>query len=421
MIKNNLHRVDDRAGLTMSASVARIHMAKRAEEYRMPVIVPTILIFTVIACIGGESIFGYQLSGLSWFIPLILALVLLIPRIDLIRLPVVIWIPWVLFVIGQWLYSSYPSIQRTVQLLTPLIIGAVVSTYEINEYHAKRFLSLMKNLSVALLVLVVLKAGIHITGRLPGTTGLAPEVMTVMLLCSVIGAEYLMGSKKALALWSLLAAVPVVALTRTAIIVTGLTIPLNLAPMKMRNRIVWLAVICVVGVIIFYTPRMQVKMFQQGEGGMSDVVHKDFSDSGRFYMWERMKAGVSESPWFGHGTGAGEAFVRKLTFGISGYPHNDWLLTEYDFGIVGVVLYALTLFMAGIHALKKGRAAEGTAKTLFLAGASSFIFYAMMMYTDNIMVYTSFFGNLHFTVLGIAYATDRTTRPQIRSKRRIRW
>jgi O-antigen ligase len=154
---------------------------------------------------------------------------------------------------------------------------------------------------------------------------------------------------------------------------------------------------------------------------MSDILHKDFSDSGRFYIWERMRAGVSDSPWFGHGTGAGEAFVRKVTFGIAGYPHNDWLLTEYDFGRVGVILYALTLFMAALHALKKGYTAEGKTKTLFFAGASSFIFYAMIMYTDNIMVYSSFFGNLQFTILGLAYAADCATHPQIRPRRRLRW
>jgi len=37
-----------------------------------------------------------------------------------------------------------------------------------------------------------------------------------------------------------------------------------------------------------------------------------------------------------------------------------------------------------------------------------------MMFTDNIMVYASFFGNMHFMILGLAYGALREeseTRP----------
>jgi hypothetical protein len=36
----------------------------------------------------------------------------------------------------------------------------------------------------------------------------------------------------------------------------------------------------------------------------------------------------------------------------------------------------------------------------------------LMMITDNIMVYASFFGNLHFTFLGLAYGSLRAERLQ---------
>ncbi len=405
----------------ISALLARHREGNRKEENRTSMIVWLVLVFTWIACVGGPGFFGYQLSGISWFVPLLAAVFLLIPRVGLVRFPVFIWIPWALFVLGQWYFSEYPSLQRTVQMLSPLVFGAVISTYEVNEYQLKKFLGMVKNLSVAFIILVLLKIGIPLTANLSRAAALAPEVMTVLLLCTVFGTEYLMGSKKALFWWGVLATVPVVALTRTAIVVTGLTIPLNFAPMKIKKRILWLVVISILGVIIFHMPRVQSKMFKEGEGEMSDVLNKNFSDSGRFHMWDVMRAGVSQKPWFGHGTGAGEALVRKITLGISGYPHNDWLLTEYDFGKVGVVFYALALFLSAVHALRRARDAEETTRTLFLAGASSLIFYAMMMYTDNIMVYVSFFGNLQFTILGLAYAASHREQTQRRPQRRIRW
>ena len=420
VMKKGFDRIADRSGILHSALLAGHREGNQKEKNRTPMVVWLILVFTFVAWVPGPRLFGYELSGISWFVPLLFALFLVIPRAYLVRFPVFIWIPWVVFVLGEWFVSPYHSLQRTAQLLSPLAIGVAVSTYEMNEYDLKRFLGLLKNLIVALIVLVVLKTGI-ITGSLSKAAALAPEVMTVLLLCTVFGTDYLMGSKEALVWWGILAAIPVIAITRTAIVATALTIPLNLAPMKIRKKILWLVIISILGVIIFYTPRVQSKMFKQGEGEMSDVLSEDFSDSGRFYMWERMRAGVSENPWFGHGTGAGEDLVKKITGGISNYPHNDWLLTEYDYGKVGVVLYALSLFMAVLHALRKARATEGTTKTLFLAGASSFIFYSMMMYTDNIMVYASYFGNLQFTILGLAYAAGRRDKPPRMAKWRIGW
>ncbi|MFC1828168.1 hypothetical protein ACFL0O_00980 [Thermodesulfobacteriota bacterium] len=70
-----------------------------------------------------------------------------------------------------------------------------------------------------------------------------------------------------------------------------------------------------------------------------------------------------------------------------------------------MISYPVTLF----HALRSAKTAAPENRLLFLTGASAFVFMALMMITDNIMVYVSYFGNLHFTILGIAYAAEKTS------------
>ena len=73
-------------------------------------------------------------------------------------------------------------------------------------------------------------------------------------------------------------------------------------------------------------------------------------------------------------------------------------------GILGTGVFALSMIIASFHAWRMARSVKGESRTLLFAGAFSFVILAMMMMTDNIMVYSSFFGNLQFTFLGIGYA-----------------
>ena len=218
-----------------------------------------------------------------------------------------------------------------------------------------------------------------------------------------------MGNTKDFYWWLLMAAFPVYAVTRTAIAVAGITLPLNFGPMKIKKRIFIIIAVAMVGVAIFYSSRIQKKMFAyRGESGtLEDLRAGRIFDSGRKMMWRQFQQKIKLRPWTGHGTGAGRDFVKKITFGQLVYPHNDWLLTLHDQGIIGASVYALCIIMASFHAWKRSRHVEKEHRLLFLAGAFSFVILILMMFTDNIMVYASFFGNLQFTILGLAYAAER--------------
>jgi len=388
---------------------------------KLPFIVWLSVIASGIACVGGTKVLTYNISGLAWVIPLIFSLLILLKNPGGVKFPLKIWLPWIFVIVAYLYFSEFPSLQRSVQLLCPIVIGMAVSTCRFQEAQLIEFVKLCKYLTVSLIIIVLFKSGLLVTGTFPWTTGMAAEVMTGMLLSTLLAARYASGSKKALTWWGLLAAIPVIALTRTAIVATSLTLPLTFAPMKLSRRALILASVCLIGVILFYSPRVQHKMYQHGEGELSDILSNDFSDSGRFHMWENLRAGIRGKPWFGHGAGAGEIFVRMLTQGLSGYPHNDWLLTLYDYGYSGAIVFAVCMILASAHAYRKARAATETGRLLFLAGASSFVPFAMLMYTDNIMVYASFFGNLQFALLGVAYASIDVQKVGRRSVVKIRW
>ena len=377
----------------------------------LPALIRLVMVFTIVAFVGGGTLFGYNLSGIAWVMPLAVALLILANNFSKISFPYGIWLPWALFLFIQLAVADYPNLdprvlpqQRTFQVLCPIIIGMAVSTFRPTPFELESFVTVCRYLSFVLLAIVAVKTGILLTGRLPDATGLAPEVMTVMLMCSLFANRYLfLKEKRDFLLWSLLAFVPFAAVTRTAIAAALLRFPLAFGPMRISRRIVALILIVLLGGAAFYSPRVQKKMFFSGKGDVSAVMGDDLATSGRSFMWQKMYAYIDDDLLTGYGTGSGETFVYNIT-GKTGYPHNDWLLTLFDYGIIGVSIYAICLILLLFHAVSRVKYCSSEInKLFFLTGASAIIPFCLMMTTDNIMVYVTFFGNLHFTILGLAY------------------
>ncbi|MFC1857809.1 O-antigen ligase family protein [Thermodesulfobacteriota bacterium] len=378
----------------------------KSEAKTLPLIVWIILVSTCSALIGGEGVLDFKMAGLAWFIPLLFSILLILRNPNQISFPFKLWIPWIILLMIYLITSEYQSLQRTIQLMCPIVIGIAVSTQNINVSQIKRFIVRCKHLSVALILIALWHTGTLLTGKIPLTTGLAPQSITAILFCCLFAASYASGNRKDLYWWGLMVGVPIFAVTRTAIAVAGLTLPLTFAPLKLKKRIVLVIVGLGVALALFQTERIQKKMFYSGRGKLADIQSKDFSDTGRKFMWDLMKKRIEQRPWFGHGTGSSELFLKSL-LGNRTYPHNDWLLTLQDQGILGTAVFAISMLVAVFHALRKAKTATFEARLLFLAGASAFVSMALMMITDNIMVYASYFGNLHFTILGLAYASEK--------------
>lgn len=387
-------------------------LSEPGKEYlnrqQLPSVAWVVLISTLAAVIPGELILGYQMSAFGWLVPLLVSIHTLIRTSGKVRFPFVIWLPWICLVSGYLLVASAENaLQRSVMLLTPIVVGMAVSKYAVTEEGLRRFSFLCDYFWKALLVVVLVKSGIVLTGVLPEVTGMAAEAITASLLAVVFAAQYAMGRQAGLLWWAAMAAIPVIAVTRSAIVVSAIALPFTFAPLAPRKRAISLAIICILAFGVFYTERMQNKMFYSGEGTIADMSREnpDFKTSGRTTIIDAMEREVELSPWWGHGANASEEFVLELTE-VLRHPHNDWLRIAYDYGYFGVVVFALTLVLQAWHALRRAFTASGEKRVLYYAGASSFVSFALLMFTDNIILYAAFFGNVQFAILGLAYGSE---------------
>jgi O-antigen ligase len=324
------------------------------------------------------------------------------------------------------------ALHRSVIMLTPLIVGMAVSRSRIGEEELESFSKLFRYMAIGLYIVILFKTGIIITGRMPARAGLAAESMTGTLLCSLFVSNYVFGRKRELGWWAAFTVIPYIALTRTAMVAAGLSLPMTFAPMKIFQRAFFSFIVVMIAIPLFYTERVQSKMFYSGKGTFAEVHpdNPDFATNGRKALWEAMETAIDEKPYFGHGANASEPFVSMLTGGLAGgltHPHNDWLRLEYDYGYFGMGVFALSLIMQILHILKRAKNSTGETKILFYAGASTILSFVLFMFSDNIILYAAFFGNLQFTLIGIAYAayTTRMSRDEMLSqglavKKRIR-
>lgn len=389
--------------------------AKATGGRTLPFVILFVFWSTIIACTLGRSISlaGYTVQGLVWMMTLVFSVFILARNAGKISLPWYLWTPWAGVLVIFQIFSKWDdSLQRTVMMLCPLVVGHAVSTLTVRSGQLSSFYGLVRQATITFFVFIVFSTGIIFTGALPAITGLAPQVMTGSVLAVYFAVRYsFQGSKQMLYYWLGLVLIPIIALTRMGILATVVSLPLTLAPLKLVKRLIVIAGVCILGTGMFYTERIQQKMFYTGEGELADVRldNPQFRTTGRVAMWDAMSNEIEKSPWLGYGANATDEFLRQYA-GFTTHPHNDWLRLRFDYGYVGAIVFGLCILMQILHAWKKARETSGETGILFYTGATAFIPFVMFMFTDNIILYAAFFGNLHFAILGLAYASARTTR-----------
>lgn len=386
----------------------------KKQKIQLPFLIWVVILSTVVAFIGGTSFLGYNITGIAWAAPLGFSLYTIIAVRRRVRFPVGIWLPWMVLVI-VYLSAAEASnaLQRSIMLLCPISVGVAVSMLRMDVNLLQGFDRAMRLLAAVLCVVVVLKTGIYVTGRLPEITGLAAEVMTATLLATYFAASHVLVRRRDIGWWAALALIPMIAMTRTGMAVAGLTYAATFAPLRWFRRLALIGIIAIMGAVLFNSERIQKKMFFSGQGTLADLRlnNPDFRTTGRTTMWDGMIPEVEKKPLLGHGANATEPLVSFLTGGLV-HPHNDWLRFLYDYGYVGTLIFICCLIIQVVHALARAKKSFGMERTLFYTGASSFLVFIAFMFTDNIVLYAAFFGNLQFTMLGMAYAAHSRLRPK---------
>jgi O-antigen ligase len=310
-----------------------------------------------------------------------------------------------------WTFAGYEyALQSSSQILCPIIAGIAASTYSFSEARA-RVLELWIRRSyyicavgIALIVIPFSLADIE-------NSGWAGGAITLLIFQAWFLASYFLNGRKTLdlILYFSAVAVPVIGANRGPMLAGFALGVCAIIPIPLSRRLLLGGAAAAIGLAAFYTPKVQNKMFFSGQGTIQDLraSNPDLRDNGRTPLWSALEFGMADSPLFGHGGNADRTYL--LERGFSNYlPHNDWLRIRFNYGLVGVYLYAGTMLAQVLHALRKLKFAGSPPLTALTAAAlTCFVPYVVVMYTDNVLIYCQYFTVPMMLLLGAAYSAKR--------------
>jgi O-antigen ligase len=365
-----------------------------------------VLGLTLYACYGGPGLLGYNGSGLVWLTALTLALLTLVKNQFRTAFPIAIWMPWIAILILGVLERHEPaSVQRTIMMICPLVVGMAVASFPARPHQLAAFLHLLRLFAVILWIMFAFRSPMLVARW---GVSIAPAVMASALVCAFLAVEYAHGFRGRLVAWSLMLLPPIGCVSRMASLASILTLPLTPARIALRYRVVMLAAGMALGLGFFHLPRVQQKMFFSGQGTLKDLRmdNENFRSNGRLIMREALREGIARRPVWGHGADASNA-VSYVT-AEQMHPHNDYLRVLYDYGYVGLAVLLLTLALQVRDLWRRVGRQPVEVQIIGYTAVASFGLFLLFMATDNIIVYPAFFGNLQFTFLGLVYGSART-------------
>jgi O-antigen ligase len=191
----------------------------------------------------------------------------------------------------------------------------------------------------------------------------------------------------------------VLSLSRGATVTALLLLPLS--RMRSRPRIAdWVRMILVIGLAVglFYAAFTYItplrERFTEGDvrtlGGAVSI-----NVSGRDTMWSVTWHSYLESPWIGKGAGSAEKELHDRA-GLT-HPHNDYLRILHDFGLVGLLLWALGFTILVRRTWRAWRSADVSGSQVahvHLAALLGLAVVGIDMITSNPIVYIFIMGPL---------------------------
>ena len=175
-------------------------------------------------------------------------------------------------------------------------------------------------------------------------------------------------------------------LSRTALFVSAILIPVSFLFTARRNGILK---VLAIAIPIYYAMYLLVTTweplrdrFLQGDAAYV-VGGLTLNTSGRAVLWDMTSASWRESPLLGKGPGSASALISSRFNHIS-HPHNDYLRILHDFGLIGFVPFVVG-FLLLMWAI--ARRALRSPHPIHKAAALALIGVAAVAFTDNVLIY----------------------------------
>lgn len=166
---------------------------------------------------------------------------------------------------------------------------------------------------------------------------------------------------------------------------------------KLRSLPVIAGIVIVAIVAVFTIPSLKEKMFKDSENisieqfQQGEISKDDIESNARFAMWEHLENRFYEGKELtGSGIGSVQNYMyTNFVFGGLKVPHNDYVQMACDSGIIGVVLYLLSIIIVLIHCFVVYQKSSSIAiQMCAIIAGSSLAGVALTMYTDNVVNYS---------------------------------
>jgi hypothetical protein len=367
------------------------------------------LVFWLLLIVGTVPfrLFGFNSTGWGWVIPLLVSLVIIVISRHKIQFPVHIWIMWILVIVAGLLRPHIYSLQSTMQIITPIIIGVAISKTG-KSFSWPSIIDFIERTFILWLVIIpLIKLPRLLLGVIPEVTGLALEGMTSLFFQAVFLTLFLnLKERKYLILYLLALSVPLIALTRGPMLASIVLLALVISPLRVTRRLLILGISLLIGVLIFNSERFQMKSFRMTGVTIGEVVKNPdmIRTTGRKQMWKLVVQTGESNKWWGEGSNAAVSKAISIGYGKNYLLHNDWLRIKYDYGIIGISLFSLAVLIQILHARKILSTKAPIVQAVGLGAISAFFPFMAVMYTDNILIYAHSFGSLQFVLLGLMYS-----------------
>ncbi|MHC4788018.1 MAG: O-antigen ligase family protein [Planctomycetota bacterium] len=360
-----------------------------------------------ISSIGDFRIAGFRYSGFIWAGMLACGGVLMLARKGRIHFPMLTWAPWFGFVVLSlaWVESyALVNFQDAFQIATPLVVGIVASM----SIRTERELALLRRAFLHCVVIAWVGYAASVSGVF-GDLAIAmrPMALTACFAGCVFAAASLKRPWWGLIGWAACAGIAFFTGSRTATVALLAIWAAHPLYRQLLAKMGAVAIVAVVGILVFYSPAFQERSFGPEGGALSDISTDQFDSAGRFETWPLIWEEASDHLVLGKGVGQARKFVERIWPGTD-KAHNDYLRILFEQGLVGLFLF---LAVAGGQLLllrRLMRKARGEARQAFAAAYLGLVVLLLVAITDNPITYGVWYMHPLFAVLGGAYGVAST-------------
>ncbi len=382
----------------------------RTRDWREADARPLRAVVFVFAAIGLTLIpampLGFFMSGWAWLLELLVLVPLAVSE-PLSRSAVRCLLPYTLFLLYAsstlaWTSSLQKGVATLAQFAVPaaayLVAWRVPTRFDIQRTLSKTCLLVLA------LAVVVIAAFTPIIGSPLGIlpAGDRPASMSAVVL--FVGATLVSKSWR----FTLLVGAVTLALaisTGSRMSLAVLIIMLLLSPslgMRWYGRIFLAGVFVILILLVSQTDTFKQRFFFSEDASLMDVLtlSNDVNTSGRRELWPSLQQECSRTSVTGQGIGMASLLSTGLSNGALAQPHNDYLRTYCEVGLVGSVPF-WTLFLWAAFRSWRGAFVDRNVR-LHAAAGQLIIALFVFAITDNSIIYTAQFMAPIAATLGLS-------------------